>query len=108
MRGTRTSINELLALGKRLRPGEWTVEYVKGEDIERGELKTTWVPQMAHPVIPSESRAKYSVEFTITFLQGILRGSWDVNDEFNRRYPDFKFQTAEEYLTKAWKGKENQ
>lgn len=105
MRGIRTTINELIELGKKIRGGEWTIEYVKGEDILKGQLKTSWVPQMSHPVIPVEERKQFSYDFVIMFLAGILRGSWDVSDVYNRRYLDFKFQSAEEYLTKAWEGK---
>jgi hypothetical protein len=46
-----------------------------------------------------------SQEFVIQFFQAITNGSWDVSDEFNQRFPDYKFMSAEEYLTKAWEGK---
>lgn len=105
IQGCRTTINELLALGKKIRGGEWSVEYVKGEDIRRGELKTQWVPQMSHPVIPKEDQAQWSKGFLITFLVGLLNGAWDVSREWNERYPHYKFMGVEEYLTKAWEGK---
>lgn len=106
MQGARTSINELLSLGKKLRGGEWSVEYLKGEDIERGVLTASWVPIMSHPVIPQEDREAFSKEFVIMFLKGILRGSWNVSREWNEREPNFKFTGLEEYLGKAWEGKE--
>ncbi|KAH7371509.1 NmrA-like family protein-like protein [Pyrenochaeta sp. MPI-SDFR-AT-0127] len=105
IRGCRTTVNELFALGKKIRGGDWTVEYVKGEDIEKGVLTSTWIPRMSHPVIPVESREAFSEQFIIMFFQGIRNGSWDVSDEFNQRYPDYNFISAEEYLSKAWKGK---
>ena len=105
IRGCRTNINELLKLGQKIRGGEWTVDHVRGEDIEKGVLKTSWYPRMSHPVIPVDDREAFSVQFVIMFFQGILNGSWDVSDEFNKRYPDYKFLGAEEYLTKAWQGK---
>lgn len=105
IQGTRVTINELVALGKELRGGEWQVEYVRGEDVARGELKTSWVPVMTHPVIPMESREAYAKEFVVTFLSTIRHGSWDVSGEFNQRYPEYKFWSAREYLTEAWKGK---
>lgn len=106
MRGSRTSIKELLEIGKRVRGGgEWHVEHVKGEDILKGELKTSWVPPMNHPVIAAEDREVFSKEFVIMFLQGILNGSWDVSAEWNERFPEYKFVGAEEYLKKAWEGK---
>ncbi|KAF1926140.1 NAD(P)-binding protein [Didymella exigua CBS 183.55] len=105
VRGCRTSLNELVALGKKIRGGEWTIEHVRGEDVLKGELKTTWVPRVEHPVIPVEQREEWSKGFVVMFLVGILNGSWDVSDEWNQRFPDYKFASAEEYLTKAWAGK---
>jgi hypothetical protein len=104
--GTRTTINKLLEIGKKVRGGKWKEEILKGEDIEKGELKSSWVPLMSHPVIPREDREKFSIEFVIMFLQGISNGAWNVSDELNQRYPDFEFQSAESYLGKAWEGKE--
>jgi hypothetical protein len=105
IRGCRTTTAELFSLAQKLRPGDWKVEHVSSEDIRRGELKSSWVPRMSHPVIPEEDREEYSVQFVIMFFTGILNGAWDVSDEWNQRFPDFKFQSAEEYLTKAWEGK---
>lgn len=102
MRGARTSINELLALGQKLRGGEWTIEHVKGEDIDNDILNTSWIPQMSHPVIPIEKREAFSKDFVIMFFKGILKGCWDTSDEWNRRFPDYKFTALEEYLTEAW------
>jgi hypothetical protein len=104
--GTRTSINELLAIGKKSRGGEWTEETINGEDIKEGKWKGSWTPIFTHPVIPQEDREKFSEEFMVMFLQGISNGAWNVSDEFNERFPEFKFQSAEGYLEKAWKGKE--
>ena len=106
IRGCKTTINELLALGKKIRGGEWSVEHVKGEDVRKGVLNTEWVPQMSHPVIPSEDRAQWSKDFLVMFLVGILNGAWDVSGEWNQRFPEYEFQSAEAYLRKAWEGKD--
>lgn len=105
IQGCKTSINELLALGKAIRGGEWSVEHVSGADIRKGVLNTNWVPQMSHPVIPSEDRAQWSKDFVIMFFMGILNGAWDVSGEWNERFPEYEFTGAEEYLRKAWEGK---
>ncbi|KAF9693836.1 hypothetical protein EKO04_008424 [Ascochyta lentis] len=105
VRGCRTTMNELLALGREIRGGEWTVEYVKGEDVRRGVLETKWVPQMSHPVIPSQDREQWSKDFLVMFFVGILNGAWDVSDEWNQRVPEYEFQSAEAYLRKAWEGR---
>jgi hypothetical protein len=43
IRGCRTSINELLAIGKKVRGGDWSIEHVSSSDLAQGELKTTYV-----------------------------------------------------------------
>jgi hypothetical protein len=103
LQGVKTNINGLLALGKKIRGGEWEVEYVRSEDVERGELKTSWVPEFDHPVIPVDSREEFSRSFVIDFFKAMKRGAWDVSGEWNERFPNFKFVGLEQYLSKAWK-----
>lgn len=105
VRGCCVTVNELVRLGREIRGGDWEVEYVKGEDIRRGELKTDWVPQVSHPSMQSEDGEQWSKDFLIMFLRGILDGAWYVSDEWNQRFPEYEFVGAEEYLRKAWEGK---
>jgi hypothetical protein len=105
MQGTKTTTNEIIALGKKIRGGEWTIDYVKSEDIEKGVLKTRWVPFLTHPVIPVEQREAFSKQFVFDFFRALKSGSWVVGDEWNKRFPDAKPMGLEEYLTKAWEGK---
>ncbi|KAF1940975.1 NAD(P)-binding protein [Clathrospora elynae] len=105
IRGCRTTINELVSIGRKVRGGDWNIEYVKSADLAQGELKTSWVPQISHPTIPEELRESYSKDFVVQFFEGITRGCWDVSGEFNERFPDYDFIGAEEYLTRAWEGK---
>ncbi|OCL11821.1 NmrA-like family protein-like protein [Glonium stellatum] len=105
MRGTSTTLRELITLGEELRGGPFEIERVSAADIEAGQLKTSWVPPMTHPVIPVEEREVFSKEFVIMLMLGILRGAWDVSDEWNKLLPQYEFTSAEEYLRKAWEGK---
>ncbi|KAF2018035.1 NAD(P)-binding protein [Aaosphaeria arxii CBS 175.79] len=105
IRGCRTTIRELFALSKEIRGGEWTIENVSDEDVENKTLQTKWCPQMTHPSLPLEVRESYSKVFLNNFLSAILAGSWDVSDEFNQRYPDYKFTNLKDYLKEAWEGK---
>lgn len=105
IRGARTSINELIALGRKIRGGDWSIEKVSSEEIARGELNTSWVPVMSHPVIPTESREEFSKAFVIMFFQGISNQSWDVSAEWNERFPEYGFADLEAYLREAWEGK---
>ncbi|KAF2848049.1 NmrA-like family protein-like protein [Plenodomus tracheiphilus IPT5] len=105
IRGCRTSINELVALGREIRGGEWKIEHVSSEDIARGELKTSWVPLVTHPTVAEETREIFSRKFLIWFFQGIVNESWNVSDEWNQRFPEYLFLSADQYLRKAWEGK---
>ncbi|XP_014560864.1 hypothetical protein COCVIDRAFT_88297 [Bipolaris victoriae FI3] len=105
IRGCQTTINELIALGKKLRGGEWSIERVSGADIKEGKLKTSWIPQFSHPTMPEDQQDVFSKAFVVMFMQAILNGSWNVSAEWNERFPDHKFIGLEEYLTKAWEGK---
>ncbi|CAI6338336.1 unnamed protein product [Periconia digitata] len=105
MRGALTTQNAILALGKKLRGGEWTVEYVRGEDIEKGVLTSEWVPRMTHHAIPEEKRDGFSRDFMVMMMQGVLRGSWEVGTEWNERFKEYEFMGLEEYLGKAFEGK---
>jgi hypothetical protein len=42
----------------------------------------------------------------IGFLLSGIHSAWAVSDEWNRLLPDYKFEGAEEFLEKHWKGKE--
>jgi hypothetical protein len=105
IRGCRTSINELVALGKEIRGGEWSIEQVSSADVAKGEIKVSWIPQLDHPTIPVEERESFSKLFLVMFFQAVARGAWDVSAEFNERFPDYKFMSIEEYLRKVWEGK---
>jgi hypothetical protein len=107
MHGTSTTINELIKIGEKVRGGKFAIEHVKGEDVKNGILKTSWIPIFSHPVMPvaESQREQFSKDFVIMFLQAILNGAWNTSDEWNKRFPDYKFASAEEYLQEAWKGK---
>lgn len=102
MEACRTTSKELLALGKKLRGGEWQVEHVRSEDIEKEELTASWVPAFSHPAVPEELQEGFSKEFVVDFLRAIKRGSWRVGTEWNERFPGYKFVGLEEYLGEAW------
>ncbi|KAF1960038.1 NmrA-like family protein-like protein [Byssothecium circinans] len=105
MRGARTTMNEVLALGKKIRGGEWHVDYVKSADTEKGVLTSDFVPELPHPAFPVDQRKAMSTAIACSLLTAISTGGWDVSDEWNQRFPEYKFIGLEEYLRKAWEGK---
>ncbi|KAF2742001.1 NAD(P)-binding protein [Sporormia fimetaria CBS 119925] len=106
MRGATTSISELLRLAQEIRGGDWVIEKIEKEDIEKGVLKTEWVPQFSHPAVPEEIQEAFSKEFVVEFMRSIIKGAWMVGTEMNERYTDFQWTGLERYLREAWEGRE--
>ncbi|GME61789.1 NmrA-like protein [Neofusicoccum parvum] len=104
MQGTQTTVAELVELGTKLR-GSMDVESVSLEDLEAGELKSSWYPPLNHPSIPAEMVDEMSKTATIHFLCSAAKGEWSVSDDWNKLLPSFRFTTAEEYLRTIWDGK---
>jgi hypothetical protein len=102
IRGCLTTINELVAIGKEVRGGEWITEQVYSEDIEKDELKTSWVPLVSHPTLKKEQLDEVSKEASLIFLKAVSRGFWNVNNEWNRRFPKYKFMNVREYCRVTW------
>lgn len=42
---------------------------------------------------------------SIGILLSSMKGAWDVSDELNQMFPDYKFEKAEHFLTRVWYGK---
>jgi hypothetical protein len=106
IRGCATTINELVRLGESIRGGPFAVERVRGEDVERGVLRTSWVPLFSHPAIAREEQVRFSKSFVEMFLVAIKRGAWDVGGQWNELLPELRFMGVEEYMREAWRGRE--
>ncbi|KAF5530025.1 2'-hydroxyisoflavone reductase [Fusarium phyllophilum] len=102
VKGTDITMNELVALGEKIRGQKFKVEYLKSEDLEAGIVKASWLPLPEHPSIPAEMREKIAADMIKCFLLGIKHGALKVSDEWNKLVPEYKFTQPEEFLTKAW------
>lgn len=82
------------------------MERVHRNDLEAGDLNTTWGIEAVH-------RATASDEQTLAFLKAVsigillssLKGAWDSSDDFNKLFPGYKFTVAERFLRQVWEGK---
>ena len=41
----------------------------------------------------------------IGMLLSSAKGAWDVSDELNQLFPDYRFEDIESFLTRVWTGK---
>ena len=123
IRGADISIRQLIALGEKIRGtcaslinlgcvltgdepgGPFEIEKVKANEFKSGAWKTSWVPKLDHPSIPSEQVDMFSRIIVAGVLLAISAKAYDCSDEWNRLLPDYKFTQPEEFLSKAWRGK---
>ncbi|KAF4457195.1 hypothetical protein F53441_839 [Fusarium austroafricanum] len=102
VKGVDITMNELVALGEKIRGKKFTVQNLKSDDLEAGIVKASWLPLPEHPSIPVEIREKIAADMVKSLLLGIKHGAMQVSDEWNKLLPDYEFTQPEEFLTKAW------
>jgi len=100
--GEKITIRQLLKLGEDITGKPFTIEWLKMEDLEAGELKTENYPRLELPSIPQEQIEAFSKMATIGVLIAFHRGVWTVTDEWNRLLPGYEFTKVEDLLKKAW------
>ncbi|EGR49695.1 uncharacterized protein TRIREDRAFT_59775 [Trichoderma reesei QM6a] len=102
IRGDNISQQELILLGEKIRGGRFAVETIKSVQARAGRLTATWHPRMEHPTVPEELRVSSAKIFTAKTIVSIYQGSWEVSDEWNQIFPDYKFTKIREFLEKWW------
>lgn len=78
---------------------------MKVEDLEAGILKTSWTVAKKHKAVTDEQASALFKAVTIGMLLSSAKGAWNVSDELNQLFPDYKFEEIEGFLTKVWSGK---
>ncbi|KAJ5281337.1 hypothetical protein N7478_006709 [Penicillium angulare] len=108
VKGTDLSLQQLIALGQRIRsPGgePFQVETVKLQDLQRKEWSASWIPKVSHPAIPPEFVSETLSQSVVSgMLLGMSAGCFKVSDEWNQLL-GYKFTSVEEFLVEAWAGK---
>lgn len=85
--------------------GSFAIDKVKVADLEAGILKISWMPTEGHHSFDQEQAARIIKAAYIGILLSATKGAWDVSDDFNKLFPDFKFIQMDEFLTEHWTGK---
>ncbi|KAF1956828.1 NmrA-like family protein [Byssothecium circinans] len=105
IRGTEITMGDLISLAKKIRGGNFDITRLKQSDLESGEYKASWAPVIDHPALKQDQVEAISKHISARILLSFKTGGFAVEDNWNRLLPDYKFTDAEEFLTKAWKGK---
>ncbi|KAK5628945.1 hypothetical protein RRF57_004660 [Xylaria bambusicola] len=103
--GNRVSISQILEIGHRVRGRPFAVEKVKFEDLEAGELKTSWSLEAVHQAVPDDQAQALLKAVCIGTLLSSSKGAWESSDEINRLCPEYEFTPIESFLSKVWGGK---
>ncbi|KAI1116243.1 hypothetical protein F5Y14DRAFT_459325 [Nemania sp. NC0429] len=105
IRGNRVTIAQILEIGNRVRAGRFAVDKVRAEDLETGELKTTWSLEAVHRSVSDDQAQALLKVVCIGMLLSSSRGAWDSSDEMNQLFPDYEFTSIKEFLTRVWEGR---
>lgn len=104
IKGNRVTFSQIVDIGRKIR-GSIDVTKVKVEDLEAGNLKSSWGLQAVHHAVPDDQAQALLKQVAIGFLLSSLKGAWNVSDDFNQIFPDYEFTSIEDFLTKVWEGK---
>ncbi|KAL7786414.1 hypothetical protein V8C43DRAFT_289879 [Trichoderma afarasin] len=104
IRGNRLTFAQVLAIGESVRGHPFTIEKVKIEDLEAGELKTVWNIKATHHAASKDDSIDMHKAVSVGILLSSTKGAWDSSDEINRLFPDFKFTKATKFLAEVWEG----
>ncbi|RYP74625.1 hypothetical protein DL771_002891 [Monosporascus sp. 5C6A] len=105
IRGNRVTFSQLLEIGGRVRGCPFTIDKVKVEDLEAGDLKTSWGLEAVHRAVSEDQASALLKAVSIGVLLSSAKGAWDISDEWNQLLPDYEFTRIEDFLAKTWKGK---
>lgn len=83
----------------------FTVDKVKLEDLEAGNLNTSWGLKAVHKAVSEDQASALLKAVSIGILLSSSKGAWDISDDFNQLFPDHEFTSIEEFLAKVWEGK---
>ncbi|KAJ9148506.1 NAD(P)-binding protein [Pleurostoma richardsiae] len=103
--GNRVTFSRVIEIGEKIRGGPFTIDKVKLQDLEAGVLKTSWALTKKHGAIAEEQASGFFTAVPIGMLLSSVEGAWDVSDELNQLFADYKFEEIDAFLTKVWDGK---
>ncbi|KAI1812560.1 NAD(P)-binding protein [Poronia punctata] len=103
--GNKVTVSQLLEIGAKVRGACFEVEKVRIQDLEAGELKTSWGLEAVHQAVPKDQAQALLKAVCIGTLLSTCKGAWETTDEINQILPDYNFAPITEFLSKAWRDK---
>ncbi|KAH6987752.1 hypothetical protein BKA56DRAFT_612504 [Ilyonectria sp. MPI-CAGE-AT-0026] len=103
--GNKVTVSQILEIGEKVRGRPFAIENVKLEDLEAGNLKSSWTLETHHPSVSKEQAENLVKTVLIGTLLSSAKGAWTISDEFNQLLPDYQFTQIEEFLAEIWAGK---
>lgn len=101
IRGTQTTVGDIIALGEKLR-GPFEVTRLEAKSVQDSEFEVPWVPLTDHPALPVEMRESISKVVLREYLLSVANGGWSVTNEWNRLL-DMQLTSMGDFLTKIWR-----
>ncbi|RVD88990.1 uncharacterized protein DFL_000014 [Arthrobotrys flagrans] len=103
--GNKVTFSELLEIGRRVRGRNFSVDYVDIEDLEAGNLNTSWGLEAVHHAVANDQASAMLKAVSIGILMSSTKGAWDISNEWNQIFPDYTFDGIEGFLATVWTGK---
>ncbi|GAB1318729.1 hypothetical protein MFIFM68171_08939 [Madurella fahalii] len=102
---TPISSAQLIALGEQLRGKPFALEKLRLDDLERGEVKSSWIPQPNHASLGNmtqEERDAFGRVITRGVLLSFGTRAFSVSAEWNNIFPDIRFGRVDQFLYEFW------
>ncbi|WYZ39872.1 hypothetical protein EsH8_IV_000213 [Colletotrichum jinshuiense] len=99
--GQTLTLAELIRLLEEIQGKPFEIDRLKLEDLKEGIFKTDFFPQIQIPGISPEEAASFTKVVGIGMTVSTGQGAWEVSDEWNKIFPDFKPTGIKEFLQKT-------
>ncbi|KAF7920984.1 hypothetical protein BELL_0124g00210 [Botrytis elliptica] len=103
VRANQISVLDFIGLCEKIRGQKFVVESIEKGDLEEGKFTSSWFPVIVHSSVSEDQKDAFSQSYFSAFILALERGGWDASNEWNELLPDFRFTSAEEFLSNIWK-----
>ncbi|KAK7183548.1 hypothetical protein PSPO01_10507 [Paraphaeosphaeria sporulosa] len=100
--GNKVTVEHIIEIGEKVRGGQFAVEKVKLEDLEKGNLASSWGLEVPHKAVSQEEAQRMLKQVTIGMLMSTAKGAWEGSNELGQMFPTYVFTGVEEFLAGVW------